>query len=79
MPGIVQKQTVQIQNVKSENSEITINLNLTITIDNGEIKISASGYPKLPEKEIEKQLPEEQFIPDGLIDDDMPILKNFGK
>lgn len=75
MPNVTKEnQTLVIEKVSTEKGEITINLNLNIQLDGGNIQVNASATPE--EKKIEER---KEFIPEAEFDLEIPLVSGFGK
>lgn len=82
MPNIQKKEQI-IQKVNTKDGEITINLNLTISIENGQLKLNTeSSIPEnIKEKPIENKIEKKELlnlIPDEIFNDNLIITK-FGQ
>ncbi len=80
MPRINKSEKI-IERIKTDRGEITINLNLTITLDSGEIVIKTESVQK-NEEEIKHELAQTKdplIIPEEMFDVDIPLVANFGQ
>ena len=80
MPSISKNETI-IEKVTTQNGEITINLNLKITVENGLVNVQASAIVPASQESVsqDQKIDEAMFIPDEKFDFDIPIVENFGK
>lgn len=78
MPSVKREnRTLVVEKVSTQQGEITVNLNLNIKIDGGDIQISTNS---LAEEKINKENRKNMdFVPDEKFDFEMPILAGFGK
>jgi len=80
VPSISKNETI-IEKVTTQNGEITINLNLKITVENGLVNVQASAIVPASQESVsqDQKIDEAMFIPDEKFDFDIPIVENFGK
>jgi hypothetical protein len=73
MPKINKQQESIIQNITTQNGEITIHLHLTISLEGNDIKIDVNSNKENKQTENTNQefIPEENFT-------NLPLLDNFG-
>lgn len=81
MPNIRKSQKIVEKITTKDGGEITVNLNLNITIDGGEIKISVDNLDKNNFNKTQSLEKEDKFEvdPDGDFDFQIPQVENFGK
>jgi hypothetical protein len=72
-----------IEKVITQNGEITVNLNLNITVDavTGQFQgiQVVPNTVETPEQEVQEKKEKQEFIPDEMFDFNIPVLNNFGK
>ena len=76
MPKVNKNKEIIIEKISTQDGEITVNLNLSITLDGGQIQVNAQALPVEEQKKVEEQDPE--FIPDEAFDLEIPVLTGFG-
>jgi len=72
------QQTLVIEKVSTTQGEITVNLNLNIQVEGGNIQVSANSLPE-EKKDILKQEAKPEFIPEEEFDLEIPVISGFGK
>ena len=80
MPSVnKKKETTVIEKIKTQTSkgEVTVNLNLRVTVDGG-VLIVSEGAKK--EKEVlENKKEDKYFVPEEEFDLEIPVISGFGK
>ncbi len=79
MPNIKNKTTTIIERTKVQTSkgEVTINLNLSIKIEGGQISVNTSASEEVNEEK--KRIDPVLGVPEEAFDMEIPVLANFGK
>lgn len=84
MPSIVKPSTEKlIERIHTAEGEVTINLNLKLTIEAGDIVVKADavsqGTKEAQEKAEAERRASPDFIPEEQFDLEIPVVQGFGK